>query len=139
MIRNITATFFTLAFAVLLTACSGKPSVDELEKLVSIELNATGGDAIYTIENFTKVNGYEKDDRHYVAEVSYDLVFRKSLQDVAVEAERAPGGPLDKMTKGMGLVTLGLLYGDFKAGDRLPQKKALTLIKTENGWRIDKE
>ncbi len=135
MKRALTALFL----AMLLTACSGKPSVDELQQLVSIELNATGSDAIYTIENFTKINGYEKDDRHYVAEVSYDLVFRKGLQDVAVEAEQAPGGPLEKMTQGMGLMTLGLLYGDFKAGDRLPQKKAITLIKTENGWRIEKE
>ena len=128
-----------LCLATLLTACSNKPSVEELRQLVSTELGATGPQAIYLIENFKKDNGYDKDDRHYVAEISYELVFQKGLQDIAVEADRTPGGPMEKFGKGMGLMTLGLLYGDFKAGDRLPQQKSVTLIKTENGWRIEKE
>ncbi|TQV63271.1 MAG: hypothetical protein FNT29_07450 [Halothiobacillaceae bacterium] len=128
-----------LGLAVLLTACSGKPSINELQRLVAADLGATGPQAIVRVENFSKDNGYAKDDRRYVAEVSYDLVFQKGLQDVAVQAQNAPGGPLEKMGKGMGLMTLGLLYGDFKAGDRLPQKKKVTLIRTENGWRIEEE
>jgi hypothetical protein len=102
-----------LGLAVLLTACSGKPSINELQQLVAADLGATGPQAIVRVENFSKDNGYAKDDRRYVAEVSYDLVFQKGLQDVAVQAQNAPGGPLEKMGKGMGLVTLGLLYGVF--------------------------
>ncbi|MEW6444536.1 MAG: hypothetical protein ACOZAQ_10020 [Pseudomonadota bacterium] len=134
----MTRALLTLTFALLLTACSGKPGTGELQTLVSQELGASGQDAIYAVENFNKLNGYDKDGR-YVAEVSYDLVFKKGLKDIAVEAEQSPGGPLDKLTKGMGLMSLGLLYGDFKAGDRLPRKQTLQLIKTEQGWRIDKE
>ncbi|MFZ5467487.1 MAG: hypothetical protein ACOZAI_09530 [Pseudomonadota bacterium] len=123
----------------LLTACSSKPSVNELRDLVADELNAEGPQAIYKIENFNKVNGYMKDDRRYVAEVTFDLVFTKGLQDIAAEAQSQPGGPLEKMGKGMGLMSLGLLYGDFKAGDRLPRAQTLPLIRTEQGWRIEKE
>jgi len=123
----------------LLTACSSKPSVDELRALVVDALDAEGPQALYRVENFNKVNGYMQDDHRYVAEVSYDLVFTKGLQEIAAETQNQPGGPLEKMGKGMGLMALGLLYGDFKAGDRLPRTQTLHLIQTEQGWRIEKE
>lgn len=139
MTRTLGTSLLGLTLGLLLTACSSKPGVDELKQLVAADLGATGPQAIFLVENFQKTNGYEKDDRHYVAEVNYDLVFQKSLKDIAVQAQNEPGGPLEKMGKGMGLMTLGLLYGDFKAGDRLHREQAVTLIKTEQGWRIEKE
>lgn len=123
----------------LLSACASEPSEQELQKLLAQGLCAEGPQAFCTVENLHKDNGYWKDDHHYVAEVRYELVFSKSLRDVAIEAERQPGGPLDKLTQGLGLMSLGLMYGDFKAKDRLPRAQAVTLLKTEQGWRIEKE
>jgi len=137
--KRLLALFSIVMLTGLLAACSGKPSDGELQQLLANELDAEGPHAIYTIENFHKVNGYMKDDRRYVAEVTYDLVFTKGIKDIAAEAEQQPGGPLEKIGKGMGLMTLGLMYGDFKAGDRLPREQAMNLIKTEQGWRIEKE
>jgi len=128
-----------LGLSFFLLACSGKPSVSELEKLVAIELKANTPQAIYTIENFKKIDGMAQDAQHYSADVSYELVFNKSLQEIADAAGQAPGGPLDKLGTGMNLITLSLLYGDFKAGDRLPRQQSLHLVKSENGWRLARE
>ena len=128
-----------LGLSLFLLACSGKPSTSELEKLVAVELKANTPQAIYSIENFKKLDGMAQDATHYSADVSYDLVFNKSLQDVATQAQQAPGGPLDKLDAGMNLVSLSLLYGDFKAGDRLPRQQTLNLVKSENGWRLARE
>lgn len=135
----MTRLFALILLTGLLTACANKPSEQELQKLLAQGLCAEGPQAFCAVENLHKDNGYWKDDQHYVAEVRYELVFSKSLRDVAIEAERQPGGPLDKLTQGLGLMSLGLMYGDFKAGDRLPRTQALTLLKTEQGWRIVKE
>ena len=128
-----------LGLSLFLLACSGKPSTSELEKLVTVELKANTPQAIYSIENFKKLDGMAQDATHYSADVSYDLVFNKSLQDVATQAQQAPGGALDKLGAGMNLVSLSLLYGDFKAGDRLQRQQTLNLVKSENGWRLARE
>jgi len=128
-----------LGLSFFLLACSGKPSVSELEKLVAIELKANTPQAIYNIENFKKIDGLSQDAQRYSADVSYELVFNKSLQDIAAQAQQAPGGALDKLGAGVNLVTLSLLYGDFKAGDRLPRQQTLNLVKSENGWRLARE
>lgn len=137
--KRLPALALLVLLAGLLSACSREPSVNELHALLVDALDAEGPQAIYRVENFKKIKGYMKDERRYVAEVSYELVFTKGLQDIAAEAERQPGGPLEKLGSGMGLVTLSLLYGDFKAGDRLPRSQTLHLIETEQGWRIEEE
>lgn len=128
-----------LGLSFFLVACSGKPSVSELEKLVAIELKANTPQAIFSIENFKKTDGLQQDAQHYSADVSYELVFNKSLQDIATQAQQAPGGAMDKLGAGMNLVSLTLLYGDFKVGDRLPRQQTLLLVKSENGWRLARE
>ncbi|MGK0673470.1 MAG: hypothetical protein ABWU16_02260 [Halothiobacillaceae bacterium] len=135
----MTRLFALLLLTGLLSACASKPSEQELAKLLAQNLCAEGPQAFCTVENLHKDDGYWKDDHHYVAEVRYELVFSKSLRDLALEAERQPGMPHDKLAQSLGLVSLGLLYGDFKAGDRLPRAQAVTLRKTERGWRIEKE
>jgi hypothetical protein len=128
-----------LSLTLLITACSGKPSSGELERILLIELKADTPQAIYKVENFKKIDGLAQDATHYNADISYELVFTKSLKEVAQQAENAPGGPLDKLGSGMNLVTLSLLYGDFKVGDRLPRQQTLNLVKSENGWRLARE
>lgn len=128
-----------LSLSLFIAACSGKPSNGELEKILLIELKADAPQAIYKVENFQKIDGLAQDATHYSADISYELVFTKSLNDIARQAENAPGGPLDKLGAGMNLVTLSLLYGDFKVGDRLPRQQTLNLVKSENGWRLARE
>lgn len=128
-----------LLLAGLVAACSSQPSDDELRALVVDALDAQGPEAIYRVENFRKINGYLKDDRRYVAEVGYELIFAKGLQNIAAESRNPLAGPLERMGAVTGLMALHLLYGDFKAGDRLPRTQTLHLIKTEQGWHIEEE
>ena len=61
---------------------------------------------------------------------------------LAAVADRPPvelAAALDKLGAGMNLVSLTLLYGDFKVGDRLPRQQTLLLVKSENGWRLARE
>ena len=131
--------FALCVLSLFLTACSNAPGNGEMEKLVGIELKANTPQAVFRIENFKKLDGQLDDATHYTANVGYDLVFTKSLQEIADSAGNAPGGPLDKLGAGMNLVTLSLLYGDFKAGDRLPRQQTLHLVKGEAGWRLARE
>ncbi|MDM7323193.1 MAG: hypothetical protein P3W87_008010 [Gammaproteobacteria bacterium] len=122
---------FPLLLVGLLSACANKPSERELRTLLAQKLCKEG---FCKVENLHKQNGYWKDDHRYVAEVRYELVFTKSLREVAVEMSDENGR---QSSNALAELFLGMVYGDFKAGDRLPREEAVTLLKTEQGWRLD--
>ncbi|HEB60165.1 MAG TPA: hypothetical protein ENJ01_13155 [Gammaproteobacteria bacterium] len=132
--------YLRLAFLVLpllLVACSNVPGEAEVAELVRNRLLGEGDNAYLSVENFEKLNGYEKDANHYVVQVRYQLVFHKSLDEISAELEAQSGDSiLDQMSAGLGLMALRIRYGDFKAGDRFPVEEDVTLIRTEKGWRI---
>ena len=120
-----------------LAACSGKPSVSEIRDQVASRLQAEGRDRLFEIRNFRKRNGFRKDDHTYIADVEYELVFRKSLADLQDELEKdAQDSPFRALSSSVEIMALKLKYGNFRAGDHLARKDKLTLIKTEQGWRI---
>ena len=68
------------------------------------------------------------------------LVFKKGLDDLANSLDNdEPSSLLDKGLAAVGMVALTAQYGNFKAGDRLPRDEKVTLIKTEQGWRLKQE
>lgn len=125
---------------VLLAACTLKPSADEIRQLVEQRFQKAGFGELFAIENFEKVNGYEPRDNVYVAEVEYDLVFRRGLRELEAELKQDAGdAPMAAFMNAMGLLALKMQYGNFKAGDRVHRKEAIRLIRTEKGWRILEE
>lgn len=115
--------------AVALTACSGKPSDSDIKALY-IEDAMKGKDpTLSVIENFVKVNGYQKDERTYIADVTYDIVFKKSYDDLAKETRA--GGDLGKM---LSVEALGGQIGRFKVGHKMSYTAKPNFIKTEKGW-----
>jgi hypothetical protein len=46
---------------------------------------------------------------------------------------------LKKSADALGLLSLTAQYGNFQAGDRIPQEDKVVLIKTEKGWRLKQE
>jgi len=128
-------------FAILLlTGCSGKPSNDEIEEQVVGNLLSDGGEEIFQIENFKKINGFEKDSKTYIADVKYDLVFRKGIKELAKHLKQeSKGSPLGAFGAGFGIMALQMQYGNFKAGHRVTKEEKVTFIKTENGWRISEQ
>ena len=131
---------FTVSMLCLLAACSGKPSVSEMEAQLRSSLQDDGIEEIFTFSNFEKLNGYQQSDRVYIADLRYTLTFNKGLEEIAEEVKaNSKDEPLAAFGAGIGLVALQLQYGNFKAGDDIVQEDKITYIKTEQGWRIQED
>lgn len=79
--RRVPVLTLCVMFVFALTAgCSAhhKPSDEEVRN----EFVAAKDNDAYVIENFTRVNGYKGEGDAYLVEVKYDVVFKKSFQDV---------------------------------------------------------
>ncbi|MEJ2033266.1 MAG: hypothetical protein P8Y63_09555 [Deltaproteobacteria bacterium] len=121
-----------------LAGCSGSPGEGTIEKQVAQELHNSDRSDIYRINNFEKLSGHYKKDSTYIADVEYDLVFKKSYEQAAEEAkEGSKDNPLNALGSGMDLFTLKLQYGDFKAGEVLHREERVTLVKTDQGWMLE--
>ena len=125
----------------LLTACARPPAGEEIERLVvaAVEADPTTTE-LFSVENFAKVNGFQESDNVYYADVTYDLVFRKGLDQYADEVGSRAGDPkqlLGALGEAAGVVALRMEYGEFKRGDRRPVARKVRLIRTEKGWRLD--
>ena len=133
--------FITLLLILIgLTACNVAPNDAEIKIQVAKVALRDGGEKIFLFENFRKTNGLMQEDGRYIAEVTYDLVFRKSLADITEEiSDEAQRSPIDAIESGFKLMNQLLQYGQFKEGDRLSYHKKFTLISTEKGWRLESE
>lgn len=124
--------FMYLLLALFITGCSGTPGENEIEEQVVASLKNSGLDKIYSVENFEKLNGYEKDDRTYIAIVKYDVIFKIDDNEIEQVFE-------NKSNSEQGLfiyINLRREFGSFSKGDRFEVKKELTFIDTDNGWRL---
>ena len=123
-----------------LTACNFAPTEGEIKIQIAKVAHKNGGEKIFIFENFKKINGLMQEDGRYIAEVSYDLVFRKSLATLSAEIRQtAAESALVAIESGFMLMSQLLQYGQFEAGDRLSYHKKFVLIKTEQGWRLESE
>ena len=118
-------------FILLLAACANRPGDSEIQRQVTERLLGEGG-SLYIVENFVKTNGFEPSQHVYVAEVEYDLVFQKSLADMALNLRNSN----DPLLAGLDVVALGVKYGQFQAGERRHRAEQVTFHKTERGWLL---
>ena len=118
-------------FIMLLAACANRPGDGDIERQVNERLLREGG-SLYVVENFRKTNGFEPGQNVYVAEVEYDLVFQKSLADLAINLRDSQ----DPLLARLDLVALGIKYGQFQAGERRHRAEKATFHKTERGWLL---
>jgi hypothetical protein len=137
LMRNI---LFLCLLIFGLTACNSAPKEAEIKIQVAKVALKDGGERIFLFENFKKINGLMQEDGRYIAEVNYDLVFRKSLATISAEIrQEAAGSPIEAIESGFKLIAQLLQYGQFEAGDRLSYHKKYVLLKTEQGWRPESE
>ena len=125
---------FSILALLLLAACANRPGDRDIERQITERLLREGG-SLYIVENFRKTNGFEPSQNVYVAEVEYDLVFQKSLADLALNLRDRS----DPLLAGLDLVALGLKYGQFQAGERRPRAEKATFHKTERGWLLQND
>ena len=132
--------YFTLALAImlcsLLSACSDTPSARNIESMLEQQLNSQYSE-LFDIEQLEKLNGWQDDEQHYTAEVSYTLKFNKSFSAYMNEQTDKPGNALEKVTAGIAAGMLKLQYGDFKEGETYQVKsQKLSFRMTEKGWAL---
>ena len=123
-----------LTFALLLAACSMKPSDEMISQQVQQQLMQRYGDTIFEVANFKKINGITRDDNHYDAEVEYEMRFLVNLED-ATDALQKKSGSI--FAAGMEATALGLTYGNFKKGETISKKEWVKFVRSEQGWMLD--
>lgn len=126
--------FFPLLALLLLVACANRPGDGDIQRQMAERLAVEGG-GVFAVENFRKTDGFESNPNVYVAEVEYDLVFQRSLADLALNLGKRD----DPVLAGLDLVALGLKYGQFEAGERLHRSEKATFHKTERGWLLQSD
>lgn len=121
-----------------LTACSGKPSTGEMKTQFWASLQKDGMEELFSLSDFEKLNGYQKSDRVYIADLRYTLTFKKGLGEWTEELKTtSKDQPLQAFGAGLSLMAMQLQYGEFEKGDEVVQDAKITYIKTEQGWRIE--
>lgn len=122
----------------VLSGCAEKPSDSEIERQIVEGILGDDGAEILKIENYKKTNGFEKSSKTYIADVEYDVVFLVGIKDLALKfKEEAQGSRANEMQADLILRFMRMQYGDFEAGHRVKREEKVTLIKTENGWRLE--
>jgi len=128
--------FIPLLLVLLITGCSNKPSDDAIRQQVTDQLTEEYGTAIFDVTNFKKINGIPRDDNTYIAEVEYDLQFKVNLENAAKALQPESD---NIFAASMKAASLGITFGDFKAGDIQHKKARVRFIRTDKGWMIEEE
>jgi hypothetical protein len=126
--------FAVLLVAVLLTACSMKPSDEAVAQQVTAHLLQRHSGIIYEVIDFKKLNGISRNNNVYDAEVEYKLRFLVDLTDAS---ERLQYNSSNIFAAGLEATTLGLAYGNFKKGDTIYKKEWIHFVRSEQGWLIE--
>jgi len=120
--------------ALLLAGCSSKPDEQMIRAQVTERLLERHGTVIFDVVNFKKTNGIPRDDNTYLAEVEYDLRFKVDLEQAAAALQPQSGSIF---SAGVKAASLGMQYGDFKAGDLVHRSERVRFVRSEKGWLID--
>jgi len=121
--------------ALILVACSGKPSDSEVERLFSEQNKTFGLDKILGFEHVHRINGYEQEGQRYIVEMQFDVVMKMGYQEVVEELRRdAPDTFMGRAQLDHNLEVLDKEYGRFQKGDRFTKKRQMALQRTEAGW-----
>lgn len=127
----------------LFAGCSGKPSQSTIEELYVKNAKKNSGfwGQITDIKNFSVKDGLMKDNVTYIADVSYDLVFKMNFDDAVKLKEKdvnmyVPHGRTRHEQAEVEL-SLGLGRKQFGAGDKISQDDKVKLIKKDKGWSLE--
>ena len=123
-----------LFVAILLSACSMKPSDEMITRQVTQQLLQQHGTEIFEVVNMKKVNGISRDDTYYEAEIEYDLRFLVNLED-ATQALQPKSGSI--FMAGLEATALAATYGNFKKGDTIHKQEWVRFVRSEKGWMLE--
>jgi len=134
-----------LALAILLfTACGGVPEELQVEQLLLAQVAEGPNGQWVEVQNFEVRDSLMEDTGTFVCEVSYELVYTKSSQELLAEQQRsleespAEGANLEAALGGIRQMVMSMSTGNFEAGHRTFELHALRLKKWDSGWRLEK-
>ncbi|RJG50452.1 hypothetical protein [Motilimonas pumila] len=135
----MTQRIIILVLALGLFACSKAPSDSTMEQLIATQILQGDAGQYIKIDNFNVSGGIQESDNTFIAELSYDLVFTKSLQEIkALKQAQAGEDMMDSVSNSFGVMALQMQHGDFPAGYRLSQQQNGVFVKTDSGWVLTK-
>jgi len=106
--------WFIPLLALWLYGCSAGPGEEDIRQQVTAKLLAETDANLFDISDFTILGKEERMEGVYLVKVSYQLPFQQE----------------------MGLMELERKYGEFEAGQVLPQEAEVWMMKGEQGWRL---
>jgi hypothetical protein len=135
MLNQLTVYLFLLVNLSLVSCffvgCSGKPSPTSMQRTLTERLGECRN--VIAVENFKKLNGRDVDDRHYTAEVSYDLVLKQEANIQGNPAD-AKGAAACAYAWFPSAVVFHGRTGVYPAGSRHQMVDDLEYENTEKGW-----
>ncbi|WP_421204601.1 hypothetical protein [Aeromonas enteropelogenes] len=129
--------WFIPLLALWLYGCSAGPGEEVIRQQVSDKLMAETDASLFEISDFAILDKEERMEDVYLVKVSYQLHFKQGLAQLQVlHDEDLVYDKVGPFQQEMGLMELERKYGDFEAGQVLPQQAEVWMIKTEQGWRL---
>jgi len=124
-----------------ISACSQtKPSDEDIKSMAAIHFD-NEYKQLFTASNVIKLNGYNQNENHYIAELTITATANYSFEEYMHKqwvTDKNTFG-IDKFASSLKLTMLRLTMPEFKAGDTLDFHKDYLFINTDNGWRLQKE
>lgn len=129
--------WFIPLLALWLYGCSAGPGEEVIRQQVSDKLMAETDASLFEISDFAILDKEERMEDVYLVKVSYQLHFKQGLAQLQVlHDEDLVYDKVGPFQQEMGLMELERKYGDFEAGQVLPQQAEVWMMKTEQGWRL---
>lgn len=129
--------WFIPLLACWLYGCNSGPGEEEIQSQVTARLQADTDPALFEISDFAILGKEERMEGVYLVKVSYRLHFKQGLDQLQVlHDEDLVYDRVGPFQQEMGLMELERKYGEFEAGQVLPQQADVWMMKTEQGWRL---
>jgi hypothetical protein len=123
--------------ALWLSGCNTGPGEEAIQSQVTAKLQAETDPNLFDISDFTVLGKEERMDGVYLVKVSYQVRFKQGLDQLQIlHDEDLVYDRVGPFQQEMALMELERKYGEFEAGQSLPQETEVWMMKTEQGWRL---
>lgn len=129
--------WFIPLLALWLSGCNTGPGEEAIQSQVTANLQAETDPNLFDISDFTVLGKEERMDGVYLVKVSYQVRFKQGLDQLQIlHDEDLVYDRVGPFQQEMALMELERKYGEFEAGQALPQETEVWMMKTEQGWRL---
>ena len=140
LLFHFCSTICLLLLCLSTMGCTSTPSEEHVKLQIAKYILPQAGEEVFSMEEFKKLDGRLNSDGSYSVEVSYDLVFRKGLDQISAQLSAdATERPFKTLDKGLEIFAKVMEFGNFKAGDRVHKQEIYRFVKTEKSWRLANE